>query len=170
MRRQNVELTNKLVNIRSLEAHCEIGNNNNNNNNSNIDSELGSNHTSPPLPSIDPLPPPPSAPIPSQTHALVEGTEVVNNRELIITNFVDADIADYKKVSFVVLVALVPPITISDIILARPLSLPPAPVEQSNQPRSRRAVLCLSRRQGAACKVGQDSYQHRRSGNLSAWK
>ena len=38
------------------------------------------------------------------------------------------------------LTALVPSITISDIILARPLSLPPVPVEQSNQPRSRIAV------------------------------
>ena len=74
----------------------------------------------------------------------MEGTEVVNNGELIITNFVDSDIADYKKVAFVVLVALVPSITISDIILARPLSLPPAPVEQSNQPRSRIAVLLSS--------------------------
>ena len=51
LRRQNAELTNKLVNIRSLEARCEIcNNNNNNNNNSNIDNELGSNHTSPPRP------------------------------------------------------------------------------------------------------------------------
>ena len=148
MRRQNAELTNKLVNIRSLEARCEICNNNynnnNNNNNSNIYSELGSNHTSPPRPSIDPLPPPPFAPIPSQTHALVEGTKVVNNGELIITNFVDSDIADYKKIGFVVLAALVPSISISDIILARPLSLSPAPVEQSNQPRSRIAVLLSS--------------------------
>ena len=74
----------------------------------------------------------------------MEDTEVVNNGELIITNFVDSDIADYEKVAFVVLVALVQSITISDMILARPLSLPPARVEQSNQPRSRIAVLLSS--------------------------
>ena len=59
----------------------------------------------------------------------MEVTKVVNNGELIITNFIDADNADYVKVAFVVLVTLVPSITISAIILAHPLSLPPVPVE-----------------------------------------
>ena len=62
-------------------------------------------------------------------HAIVEGAEVVNNGELIIINFIDADIADYRKVAFVVLTALVPSITISDITLARSLSLLPSPVQ-----------------------------------------
>ena len=104
LRRQNVELTSKLNKSRSLEARCEVYNNNNNKNN--IDSELGSKPTSSPHPSIEALPPPPLAPIPSQTHALVEGTQVINNGELIlITNFIDADISDYRKVAFVVLTA-----------------------------------------------------------------
>ena len=93
---------------------------------------MGINPISSPLSSIDPLPLPHLAHIPFQTHALVEGAKVVNNGELMITNFIDADIADYREVAFVVLNALVPSITISDIILARPLCLTPAPVEQSN--------------------------------------
>ena len=111
LRRQNAELTNKLVNISSLEARCEVWYNNANNNGK-IDCELGGNPIFSPLPSIDPLPPPPLAHIPSQTHAIVEGAEVVNNGKLIITNFIDADIADYRKVAFVVLTAVVPSITI----------------------------------------------------------
>ena len=74
----------------------------------------------------------------------MEGTEVVNNRELIIISFIDADIADYRKVAFVMLTSLVTSITIFDIILARPLSFPPLPREQSNQPSSRIAVLLSS--------------------------
>ena len=142
LRRQNAELSKQLINNRSQVARCDVCNNSNNN--SNIDSELRCNPISPPLPSIDPLPPPPSAPIPTHIHALVEGTEVVNNRELIIISFIDADIADYRKVAFVMLTSLVTSITIFDIILARPLSFPPLPREQSNQPRSRIAVLLSS--------------------------
>ena len=50
----------------------------------------------------------------------MKGAEVVNNGELIITNFIDANIADYRKVAFVVLTSFVPSITIFDMILARP--------------------------------------------------
>ena len=42
------------------------------------------------------------------------------------------------------MVVLVPSITISDIILARPLSLSLSPFQQSNQPRSRIAFLLSS--------------------------
>ena len=47
LRRQNAELTSKIIKSRSLEANCEICNNNNNN--SYINSELSSNPTLPPL-------------------------------------------------------------------------------------------------------------------------
>ena len=53
----------------------------------------------------------------------IKGTEVVNNGELIIINFIHADIAGYRKVAFVAMVALVSTITISDIILARTYDL-----------------------------------------------
>ena len=53
LRKQNAELTNESVKCRSLKAHCEVCNNKNN---SNVDSELGSNPISSPLPSIDQLP------------------------------------------------------------------------------------------------------------------
>ena len=143
LRRQNAELSKQLINSRTQVTRCDLCNNRNNN--SSIDSELGCNPIPTPLPSTDPLPSPPLAPIPSQTLALVEGTEVVNNGELIITNFIDDDITDYKKVAFTVLAALVPSITISDVNLARPLSLPPPPhVKQLNQSRGRIAVLLSS--------------------------
>ena len=77
-----------------MEIRYGVFNNNGNNNYSKIDSELGGNSISSPLSLIDPFPPPRLAPIPSQTYALVESAEVVNNGELIITNFIDADIAD----------------------------------------------------------------------------
>ena len=134
MRRQNAELTNNLVNISLLEARCEVCNNNGNNN-SKIDSE---NPISSSLPSIDPLP------HLFDSYPLSNTCTSGDKGELIIKNFINADIDDYKKVAFVVLTALVPSITISDIILALPLSLPPAPVEQSNHTRGRIAVLLFS--------------------------
>ena len=69
---------------------------------------------------------------------------MVNTGELIITNFIDDEVIDYKKIAHTVLVALDPNISDSDIILARPLSIVPLSTEQTSQPRRKVAVLLSS--------------------------
>ena len=69
---------------------------------------------------------------------------MVNTGELIITNFIDDEVIDYKKITHTVLVALDPNISDSDIILARPLSIVPLSTEQTSQPKRKVAVLLSS--------------------------
>ena len=69
---------------------------------------------------------------------------MVNDGELIITNFIDNDKAAYSQIAFTALTFLEPSITPSDITLARPLSVPPKNSEQTNR-SSRIAVLLSSR-------------------------
>ena len=118
-RKQNAELTNELVRMRSLETRSDGCNSNNLDSGESCDNIISSPNSTPPL-SLSPL-----APVFSPTHSIVEGTEVVNDGELIITNFIDNDKADYSKIAFTVLTTLEPSITPSDITLARPLSVPP---------------------------------------------
>ena len=69
---------------------------------------------------------------------------MVNDGELIITNFINNDKADYSEIAFTVLTTSELSITPSDITLARLLSVPPKNSEQSN--RSSRIVVLLSSR------------------------
>ena len=87
-------------------------------------------------PSSSLLPSTPPLTLPS-----LDGSEVVNTGELIITNYIDGEVTDYKKHSVTVLVALDPNISDSDIILTRPLPIFPRSTEQTSQPRRRVAVL-----------------------------
>ena len=82
--------------------------------------------------------------IPPLTLPSLDGSEVVNTGELIISNLIDGEVADYKKLAHTVLVALDPNISDSDIILVRLLSIVPRSTEQTSQPRRRVAVLLSS--------------------------
>ena len=122
--------------MRSLETRSNGCNSNNLDGGESRDNIISSPDSTPPL-SLSPL-----APVFSPTHWIVEGTEVVNDGELIITNFIDNDKADYSKIAFTVLTTLKPSITSLDITLARPLPVPPKNSEQSN--RSSRIAVLLS--------------------------
>ena len=74
----------------------------------------------------------------------LDGSEVVNTGEVIITNFIDGEITNYNKIAHTVLPALDPSITESDITLARPLSIVPRSIEWTSQTRGRIAVLLSS--------------------------
>ena len=71
-------------------------------------------------------PPSPLFPFtPPLTLPPLDSSEVVNTGELIITNFIDGEVTDYRKIAHTLLVALHPTISDSGIILARPLSIVP---------------------------------------------
>ena len=81
---------------------------------------------------------------PSEIVPPLDGSEVVNAGELIITNFIDVGITYYNKISHTVLAVLDPSITDSDVIFARPLSKVPRSIERTSKPRKRIAVLLSS--------------------------
>ena len=83
--------------MRSLETRLDGYNSNNPDSGGSCDNIISSPNSTSPL-SLSPL-----APVFSPTHSIVEGTEVVNDGELIITNFIDNDRADYSKMAFTVL-------------------------------------------------------------------
>ena len=70
-------------------------------------------------------PPSSSLPFPTTflTLAPLDGSEVVNTGELIVTNFIDGEVTNYNRLAHTMLVALDPSITDSVVILARPLSI-----------------------------------------------
>ena len=85
----------------------------------------------------------PSSPTTSLTLPPLYESEVVNAGELIITNFIDGEVADHKRFAHTVLAALEQSISDSDIILARPLSIVPSFTRQTIKPR-RKVVVSLS--------------------------
>ena len=141
LREINAKLSKEVLILRSREACSESTINNFNDNNS--IGELGGNSA----PNLQTLLNPLSSPSPPPTMSLtlppLDGSEVVNTGELIITNFIDGEITDYKQFAHTVLIALEPSISESDIILARPLSIVPRFTRQTSQPR-RRVVVSLS--------------------------
>ena len=145
LRKTNAELSNEIIRLRSQEACSEsINNNNFNNNNNNSMSEMGGN-TAPNIQiSVNPSSFPPSSPTTPLTPPPLDGSEVVNTGELLITNFIDGEVTDYRRLAHTVLVALDPSISDSDVILARPLSIVPQSNEQRSQPSRRVAVLLSS--------------------------
>ena len=142
LRKTNAEQFKEIVTLRSREACSESINSNFNVNNSM--GELGGNTA----PNLHIPVNPPSSSLPSPTTSLtlppLDGSEVVNTGELIITNFIDGEVTDYNRLARTVLVALDPSITDSDVIFARPLSIVPRSIEQTSQPRRRIAVLLSS--------------------------
>ena len=90
---------------------------------------------------------PPSTPLPFPTTSItlpsLYGSKVINTGELIITNFINGEVTDYKRLAHTVLVALEPSISESGIILVRPLSIVPRSIEQTSQ-TSRRVAVSLS--------------------------
>ena len=150
-----------MVTLRSREACSESINSNFNFNNS--IGELGGNtdpnHQIPVNPPSSSL----SSPTTSLTLLPLDGSEVVNTGELIITNFIDSEVTDYNRLAHTVLVALYPTIKDSDVILARPLSIVPRSIEQTSQPRRRIAVLLSSASlvNNIACENEANSLLHR---------
>ena len=158
LRKTNDELSKELARLRLQEACSEVNINNINKNslnigkrkNNNIIDELGDKIVPPLPPLIDnishqhPLHLQPLDSSLLQPSSVSDGAEVVRDGELIISNFIDGKVDNYNKVAYAVLRTLDPSITISDITLARPLSLIKPTVEQINLPRSRIAVTLSS--------------------------
>ena len=117
LRKTNAQQFKEIVTLRSCEACSDAKNDNLNY----IDSmgELAGNTASDiriPVNSISSSSSPLLPSTPPLTLPSLDGSEVVNTGELIITNFIGGEFTDYKKRAHTVLVALDPNISDSDIM------------------------------------------------------
>ena len=104
LRKTNSELSNDLVRLRSLES-CSEATNNNFYINSGSDFLGGNTAPNLQIPVIPPstfLPSSSPSPSPSQILPPLNDTEVVKTGELIITNFIDGEVTDFKKLAHTV--------------------------------------------------------------------